>query len=215
MFTANHLCGQETNYLFPENRKGQVFFKIGSEYRITPLPYAEGITIPEQAVDIDFQNSGVAFFYSLDFFITKNLNVGFSNSFRYDYLGSDLNQLPNDFGAKPADRGLIIGYHFYLDYHFKIFKESEIFIRIGKSLLNRGTNIRYKETFFDTDGNSQGILFSSRDYSFEPTNIGLGWKKNKIEILIGAYISNNTEYFVEQEELIIPYFKFSYNLGRL
>lgn len=208
------LCAQnETkNYILPENRKGQVFFKVSSEYRITPLPYEAEIIVP---IQVDDQNSGVAFAYTFDFFVSKNLSLGFSNSFRYDYLGGDFDDVQSDFGADPANRGLIIGFHFYLDYHFKIFKESELYVRLGRSLLNRGTQLNEKITFFDDQGN---LLFSRSgpvDPGYEPWNFGLGWKKRKIEILLGFYTSSNTEYFLVPEDFIVPYFKFSYNLGRL
>ena len=105
----------KTNYLLKENRKGQLFFKLSSEYRITPLPtnVAQNPNIP---VDSDMQNSGVAFAYTLDFFTGKNLSIGFSNSFRYDELGANLgsnrNQIEGGFGVEPTNRGLIIGFIF-------------------------------------------------------------------------------------------------------
>nr|WP_321221727.1 hypothetical protein [uncultured Psychroserpens sp.] len=210
----NTTNAQDLDYLTPENRIGQLFFKVSSEYRITPLTYTEPIK-PGVTVDPDLQNSGMAFAYNLDMFITKNLNLGFSNSLRYDYLGGDIAQIKGDFGKKPSNRGLIIGYHFYLDYHFKIFKESELFIRVGKSLLNRGTNINSKTTFFDSEGNVLTVLDSSSDFSYEPSNLGLGWKKRKIEIMLGFYTSSISEYFEENVNFTVPYFKFSYNLGRL
>ncbi|MGB3606447.1 hypothetical protein, partial [Psychroserpens sp.] len=144
------LSAQEMNYLDKENRGGQLFFKVGSEYRITPLPTSAP---PSQNVFVntDLQNSGVAFAYTLDMFVTKNLSIGFSNSFRYDYLGG-IAEFEGDIGAQPENRGLIIGYHFYLDYHFKVFKESELFLRLGRSLLNRGTVIDSKKTFFNAEG---------------------------------------------------------------
>lgn len=204
---------QDINYLAPENRSGQLFFKLSSEYRITPLP----TTSPSSQfvfVNTDLQNSGVALAFSLDMFITKNLSLGFSNSFRYDYLGGS-EGFENDGQSRPANRGLIIGYHFYLDYHFKIFKESELYVRVGRSLLNRGTEIKSQKTFFNPSGEVIGTVRNSGDYAYEPWNWGIGWKKRKVEIMLAFYTSGNTEYFSEQQNYIIPYFKFSYNLGRL
>ncbi|MEM6517096.1 MAG: hypothetical protein AAF688_13000 [Bacteroidota bacterium] len=204
---------EDINFLSPENRKGQLFFKVSSEYRITPLP-TDSPKSRNVFVNTDLQNSGVAFAYTLDMFITQNLSIGFSNSFRYDYLGGT-SDIEGFFGAEPSNRGIIIGYHFYLDYHFKIFRESEIFLRFGRSLLNRGTLIDSKETFFDEEGEPILTIGTSDDYAYEAYNWGLGWKKRKVEIMLAFYTSSVTEYFVEDQAYIIPYFKFSYNLGRL
>lgn len=211
--TLNYSQSQEKNYLLQDNRKGQLFFKVSSEYRLTPLPYEQPTAVP---VPVDNQNSGIAFSYALDYFVTENLNLGFSNSFRYDYLGGDFDDIEPNFGAEPANRGLIIGYHFYIDYHFQLFNESELYLRLGRSLLNRGTQINVKRTFFNEDTGE--ILFSQNrplDLSYEPWNFGIGWKKRKLEILLGIYTSGITEYFIEPEDFIVPYFKLSYNLGRL
>ncbi|MDO1500519.1 hypothetical protein Q2T40_10300 [Winogradskyella maritima] len=206
------LNAQDLNYLDIENRKGQVFFKIGTEYRITPLPYDAETVYP---VQVDKQNSGLAFSGALDYFISKNLSLGFGNSIRYDYLGG-FNSSPNgDFDIQTSNRGLIFGFHLYVDYNFKIFKESEIYLRVGRSLLNRGTQLDIKETFFDNDGNELFTSFGVTDASYEPWNFGLGWKKRKIELLAGIYTSNITEYFLVNESFVVPYLKFSYNLGRL
>ncbi|WP_299128089.1 hypothetical protein [uncultured Winogradskyella sp.] len=200
------------NYLLTENRKGQLFFKVSSEYRITPLPYDAPNTFP---VSLDLQSSGVAFAYTLDYFVLKNLSLGFSNSLRYSYIGADFTQIEGVSGSAPSNRGLIFGFHLYADYHFKIFKKSELFLRLGKSLLNRGTEINTKEPFFDNEGNLIVVIGSAFDAAYEPWNFGIGWKKRKLELMLGFYTSSNSEFFDVPEEFIVPYFKFSYNLGRL
>ncbi|MFT5848264.1 hypothetical protein [Psychroserpens sp.] len=204
---------QDIDYLLPENRKGQLFFKLSAEYRITPLP----TTAPSSGkanVNTDLQNSGEAFSFELNLFITENLSLGFANSYRYDEIGG-FEGLDNDRQSRPTNRGLIIGYHFYVDYHFKIFRESELFARVGLSMLNRGTRVASRETFFTPDGEIFGVAGSSNGTEYTSNNWSIGWKKRKTEIMLGFYTSGNSDYFLEPQIYTIPYFKFSYNLGRL
>lgn len=206
-----------TTYSFSqiEERKGKLFFKVGSEYRITPLPYDFGKTEPSLRTNIDQQNSGVAFHYGFDYYITKNLSIGFNNSFRYDILVINDNEILNDFGVQKIDKTLIVGGHLYLDYHVKVFKNSELFARIGRSILNGGTNYVEKNTYYDNQGEPIGYSYSDEDFLFFPANFAIGYKRDKVEILIGMYASTQSNYFEESESLKIPYINFTYTIGKL
>lgn len=204
---------EKTNYLQPENRRGQLFFKVGGEYRITPLPNSAA-PANNILVNSDKQNSGSGVFYTLDMFLTKNLSLGFSHTLRYDEVGGLRSGIEGNFGSEPMPKALIQGYHFYIDYHFKVFRESEIYLRLGRSLINRGTEVVFKETF-SNGGEPLLSVTGAKDYAYEPWNFGIGWKKRKVELMLAVYTSNISEYFATDETFIIPYFKFSYNLGRL
>lgn len=198
-----------------EERKGKLFFKIGTEYRITPLPY-DGSKIDQNIpADIDAQNSGVAFHYGFDYFITKNLSIGFNNSFRYDVIIRNDNEINLDNGFKKTDKSLIIGGHLYLDYHIKVFKNSELFARLGYSLLNGGTEYMEKNTFYDNNGNILGSSLSNSDLSFSAANFAIGYKKQKVELLVGLYSSSTSNYFDETESLKIPYINITYTIGKM
>ena len=198
-----------------EERKGKLFFKVGSEYRITPLRYDLSKIDVNVPADIDAQNSGVAFHYGFDYFITKNLSVGFNNSFRYDVLIRNVNQIGEDNGVQKTDKTLIVGGHLYLDYHVKVFKNSELFARLGYSLLNGGTEYMEKTTYYDNQGNSAGYAFANENLSFNAANFAIGYKKGKVELLIGLYSSSTSNYFAETESLKIPYINFTYTIGKL
>ncbi|MBZ9629740.1 hypothetical protein LB465_03030 [Salegentibacter sp. LM13S] len=203
-----------------ETRKGQLFFKIGTEYRITPLPYDAGESDPNIGLtNVGIQNSGLAINYSLDYFITKNLTLGFTNSFRYDLLlynnEVSFDSPENNEGSTQVEKTLITDFHFYLNYHFQIFKNSEIFIRAGKSLANRGTDYGTKNSFFDQEGNLVSKSISQNNFHFQPENFGLGYKKDKVEVMAGVLTTTVTEYFLTNERFTIPYLKLSYNLGKL
>ncbi len=198
-----------------EERKGKLFFKIGSEYRITPLPYDFGKVDQSLPADIDVQNSGVAFHYGFDYFITKNLSIGFNNSFRYDVLIRNVNEIDQENGVQKTDKTLIIGGHLYLDYHVKVFKNSELFGRVGYSLLNGGTEYMKKTTYYDNQGNILGSSFGNETLEFHATNLAIGYKKQKVELLIGFYSSSTSNYFAETETLIIPYINITYTIGKM
>jgi hypothetical protein len=141
------------------------------------------------------------------------LAVGFSNSFRYDMVAKNFN-IDDATGFSPTKKGLIIGFHFYFDYHFKIFKKSEVFARIGRSLLNRNTNVTIKETFEGNESVPDLTIFSDYDTAYEPWNFAIGYKKNRFSLIGGIYSSAISEY-TRGTSFIIPYFSLRYNIGNL
>ncbi len=179
------------------------------------MPYDFGKVDPNIPANIDAQNSGVAFHYGFDYFITKNLSIGLNNSFRYDVLIRSVNEDNQENGFQKADKTLIIGGHLYLDYHIKVFKDSELFARLGYSLLNGGTEYLEKNTYYDNQGNISGSLLINNDLSFSAANFAIGYKKQKVELLIGLYSSSTSNYFSETESLKIPYINITYTLGKM
>ncbi|AWH73886.1 hypothetical protein DCS32_06870 [Dokdonia sp. Dokd-P16] len=200
-----------------ENRKGGLFLKVSPEYRITPIYDSEFIKRDGFPRNIDQSNSSAALSYAFDYFITKNWSLGFSHSLRYDVFLAGIDDIEGDFGAQPDNKTLIQDFHIYADYHFKIFKEGEIFARVGYSRMNTGTFFSEKTTFFEENGEDTGISsFSSvADFSYFAYNLSLGYKKNRIELAGGIYSSSVTEYFDATTRFILPYFKLSYNIGKL
>lgn len=207
--------GQDSTSYAKEQRKGKLFFSVGTDYRITPIyKINAGIrTVREAAINPGRQVDGFAFNYNLDHFITKNLAVGFSNSFRYDMVAKNFN-IASETGFTSVEKSLIIGFHFYFDYHFKIFKNSEIFARVGLSFLNRNTNLTIKETFEGNEGVPDLAIFSEYDTAYEPWNFAIGYKKNRFSLIGGIYSSANSEY-TRGTSFIIPYFGLRYNIGNL
>ncbi len=214
LFVTSIMFAQE---ILPD-RKGKLFFKLGTEYRITPLPTDGESTNPRfSGTNSDLQNSGAAIYYGLDFFILQNLSLGFEHSFRYtllNYNNSDVIGVSNT-ESTAATNSLFVGYHFNGTYHFKIFKDSEIFVRVGISLLNRNSNFTYKERVFFDDGELLGTASSELSYNMQTKNYAIGYKKNKFEAVLGIYTTNDPPYFDRSVTYIIPYIKLGYTLGYL
>lgn len=205
------VLSQEKNPL--TERKGKLILSVGTDYRITPI-YGSANTYNQAITSIDLQNSGTTFNYSFDYFITNNLSLGFSQSFRYDVL------LYNDdtsfnFGARKADKAIFIDYHFYLKYFLKINKESKLFLKFGKSMMNRGSEYNYVVTFYQTNGSEIGKGISQEDFSYGATNIGLGFNRKKLEIMLGMYTSSNTQYFTTSQNFKILYVNLNYQIFKL
>lgn len=201
---------------FREDRKGQLFFKVGTEYRITPLPVSAGDLSRARFTNSDQQNSGVALHYDIDFFVAKNFSLGFANSFRYTLLNfSDRLFVDGPTGQDRADNALFVGFHFNVAYYFKVFKSSELFIRIGKSLLNRGSEFRLIEPINDANGDLLLTTVSQSNYNLSTNNFALGYKKDKLEIILGIYGTSDTPYFDRSVGYVIPYINLGYTLGKL
>lgn len=198
------------------SRQGKLFFAIGTEYRITPIYDASASSLNSGGVvEIDAQSAGMALNLNLDYFVTKNICLGFGNSFRYDVIAQSVGGIADQFGIQAADNGLITDFHFYVDYHIKVFKQSEMFLRLGRSLSNRGTEYSTKRTIFDQNGDIVAVGNLRDNYAYEPWNFAVGYKKNKINLIGGIYTSGISEYFDESTSFIVPYVSFKYTLGKL
>lgn len=201
-----------------DQRNGSLFFSVGTQYRITPVyEYRSPVIFKageniNRATQIDSQNSGPALFYTLDYYITKNLSLGFSHSMRYDLITMGRPEIQSDTGVQSADYGLIFGYTVYLDYHIKAFKNAELVVHLGRSRLNTGTNFTSKQTFYVN--NTAVHSYSQEDFAYFAWDFALGYKKKKFSFIIGAYTTSVTNYYLI-DDFIIPYFSFKYNLGTL
>jgi len=211
-FSLSIIYAQETDYR--QERKGKLYFNIGTEYRITPLPVNGVGNVPQDQTNSDQQNSGSAIYYGLKFYVTKNLSIGFSHSFRYTLLNYN-SDIVGDYGQKKADNALMMGYHFYLDYHIKVFKEAELFARVGISLTNRNSSYTYKDPFYDDQGNIFAHFLDYTNYNMQPKNFAIGFKKNKFEAILGMYATNDPPYFNQSVMYMIPYINLNYTIGKL
>ena len=72
-----------------------------------------------------------------------------------------------------------------------------------------------KTTFYDNQGNILNYAYGSANFEFYATNLAIGYKKGKVELLIGMYSSNTSNYFVETESLKIPYINITYTIGKM
>ncbi len=205
-----------------ENRKGKVFFTVATDYRLNPISGAEDQFGPTllSAVDINEQNAGAALSYGLDWYVTKNLSLSISNSLRYDSVfAGNIDAFNGDLDlieAVPSRNGLLLDFHGYFQYHIKLFKNSEIILQAGASLLNVGSDVRVLNRFIPDDtGEVVEIEASSDNTSYIAANLGVGWKKKKLTFLAGAFTSNNTAYFNSNVNFTLLYFKISYTIFRL
>lgn len=215
IFLLTSLIGFSQNDVNIESKKGELFLNIGTEYRITPY-YKSFPNNLKNNTNIDAQNSGVAFSYGLSYFVSDKISLNFSNSFRYDLLlyPENENYSGKNYFQK-AENTVFIDFHSYLDYYFKLSSNRKLLIRLGYSLMNNGSNYVVSETLYDDASNVVGYSTSQNDFSFFAGNIGLGFKKNKFEILLGSYVSKNTNYFNYDTRLTLPYLKLSYIVTKL
>tara|TARA_R110002074_G_scaffold75458_7_gene172511 strand:+ start:542 stop:940 length:399 start_codon:yes stop_codon:yes gene_type:complete len=128
----------------------------------------------------------------------------------------NFDEIPGIAGNTKVYNDFIYDVHLYVDYHFKIFKKGELFIRLGKSLRNNGAQNTYRDPLFDQNGNYivsiQGI---DQRALYVPWNFAIGYKNKRVSVMIGVYSSSNSEYFYDNRSFIVPYFSITYNLGKL
>jgi len=196
-------------------RKGKFFFNVGPEYRITPIYKFNGYSKEAIYTNADLQNSGVSLNLGVDYYITKNFGIGFKNSFRYDLITSQdiVNSLGQ--GVSNSEKGLLIGYHFRLIYHFQIFKKGDLLVGAGVSLLNRNSEFSVQEPVFDDNGQLLGTITSLVDYSYSANKISLGYANRKSKVIVGMYITGNSGYFEESTTFMVPFVNYSFDFGKL
>lgn len=198
-------------------REGEFYLSISSEYRITPIfPNATRGSLINSVVEVNEQNSGASLNYALDWFISRDFSLGFSNSLRFDHIAiGDIDTINGTEVVAPNENGLLLDFHLYGQYHFDIFRRSELFIQLGASWLHVGSEVVVVQNIIDNSGDLTQIAAENDSSDYLATNVGIGWKKERISILGGVYTSRNTPYFVDGSGFTVPYIRFSYNLFNL
>ncbi|NDV41919.1 hypothetical protein [Flagellimonas sediminis] len=199
------LHAQET----ASDAKNSIMFLLGTEYRITPIYGSVNFSENASFTNIDIQNSGIALNLGLEYGITKNLAIGFANSFRYDLVIAQKPEGNNEINIGKVDYNLIVDYHLYLNYYFKTYTKGGFFVSAGMSLLNTNTDFSIKQI----DEYGEGFYVS--DFGFFANRVSIGFQLSKSRIYLGMNMSRTTDYFDETTSFIIPHIGFSYNLARL
>ncbi len=196
--------------------KGRFHLNIGPEYRITPI-YDVAVPVTEAALytNTDKQNSGTGLNLDLEYFITDKLSLGFINSFRYDLVIADSREISAEFGVEAADYKLLMDYHLYLAYYFKVFGKGEFFINAGVSLLNRNSDFSVKEPVRNSDGELIGMGLYIGDYHYSANRLSLGYKKGRGKLSLGIYFTQQAPYFKATTSFIVPHIGYSYKIGKL
>lgn len=195
-------------------RKGKFFFNVGPEFRITPTYKLNEYSTEARFTNPDLQNSGVALNIGVDYYFTDNFSLGFKTSFRYDLINSQeiINNLGQ--GISSTEKGLLIGYHFRLNYHFKVFKKGDLLVSAGVSLLNRNSEYTFVETFIDNNGQVT-TASSLTNYAYSANKISVGYGNGRSKLMLGIYITGNSGYFVKSTTFIVPFINYSFDFGKL
>lgn len=201
------------------DRKGRFHFSIGPEYRITPFYNFDAFSVNANNfsgyTNIDKQNSGTAVNIDVEYFITKNLGIGFSNSFRYDLVTGQFADIQDSFAVKEADYRLLLDYYLYLTYYFKVFRNSEFYINAGFALQNRNSDFTIKQTDFDQNGNIVAEGFTIGDYHYSANRITIGYKKGIGRVYLGIYTTIQAPYFDATTRFNVPFVGCSFDIGKL
>ncbi len=194
-------------------RKGQFYFILGPEYRITPIYSVLSSTLSNEAIytNVDKQNAGLNLNVGIEYFVSNNLSISFSNAFRYDLVISEFTEITGDFGAKEANYRLLLDYNISLSYYFKIFDKGEFFVNVGASLMNRNTDFSIKET--SSDGTGIGYYIS--DYHYSANKFSLGYNTNGKKLYLGAFLTNQSPYFNENVLFLVPHIGLSFDISKL
>lgn len=200
-----------------ETRKGTIVLKVAAEYRVTPF-YSEEEAFSNSAgrfTSVDFLKSGEAFSYGLEAFLSKKLSFNVQHSLRRSLVVLPFGAIENNFGIAETDEKILMGFHAFFDYHIQLFKESEIFIRLGVSTFNGGANFVTKQTFFDEAGEIAAQPEFQGNFNNEGFNFGMGYAKDRFKLFLGLYTERGNVFFSRAFPIYTPYIKLSYNIINL
>jgi len=219
-----------------EKTTSKFSIKVGTEYRLTPIYSTnENPTIALNEVDIvdfnlDRQLSGTPISYTLSYRVFKNFEIGFSHSFRYDhvYFKSGLDDIQPNTNLKTTQgesiNRLITDYHFFVGKYFD-FGKTDLFFRLGYSMMNKGTDYLGVASHKFEDGLNSTIRYNSH-FNFSAFTASAGFVSNKFELGFGIYYSGELESGATlifdkdymridseiQQNVIIPFLKLSYRI---
>ena len=224
------LCLLTSAFLFGQHypaQENKVSLGIGAELRAVPFGYPSRTnfyTFPQKNyIDIDAQNSGPAVHFSVQYALDKRWRVGGEISLRYDvvmgYFGRKSNRTPNElFDIRPV-RSLITDYHLYVDYYVKSWKKSDVYLRLGKSFMNRGTRIYVHHeggTFYELPNGAsrqlEGPIIGFYDTQYDPWNLALVLTKKRVDYSFGFYSILRPKFY--DYSFILPYINIRYRLGK-
>lgn len=206
---------ENKNDLFLNTRKGKLFLNLSPEYRIAAYYNSgENEYLYKGLTNIDNQLSGPVISYSLNYFITNNLSIGFSHSFKNSLLTYNQEIATNN-GSQKSINTLFMDYHFYLDYFVTISKNKQLFLRVGKTVLNSGSDYSYRTNYYDETNKFLGYSVNQTNFKYFPFNYAIGFKKDRFDISLGFYTSKSTPYFKDDTKVTVSYIKLNYNLFKL
>lgn len=219
LFLSTNLFSQfAPSYANLDERRGKILFNFGMEYRVTPF-YELSMDIQRNVAgsftNTDNIHRGPAFSYGLELFLSKKLSFNIQHSFRRSLLVLPFGPIEGGSGIDIAEKELLMGFHASLDYHVKIFSESELFFRFGISTYNGGSNFVVKTAIFNEQNEIVDGLQTQGSYDNEGLNVAFGLAKNQFKLLLGIYTSKGNKFYNLAFPIYTPYVKLSYNILRL
>ncbi len=184
-------------------------FKVGTEYRITPIRKISNLAEPITGAYFsqDDQLTGTAFNYSIGYLTKSGFGFGFSHSFKYSHIYYER----TDNNTEKSVNDLITDYKLFIKQEFEI-KKNLFFIEVGGSLMNNGTTYHDKEEIDVVFSDESVIFISTRDFSYRAMNIEIGYIYKKFEIGLGMYFTSGYLLADNPKEFKLPYFSMNYRI---
>lgn len=212
LFVTVLMYGQDTEKPF-ELQKKHLYLKLELENRITPYssenPTFVDFDSRDAIFNLDRQNTGLAFGYKLQYFVTKNVSLGFGHTFRNASIIYE-RVFPEIHSSAVAQKAFVIDSHLEASYYFKVFKKGTFHVTLGRSFMNMGSDYNTTGASFNSQGEVIGFTSGVRDFNFQPTKFEIGYTIKRFEASIGTYYDSETPYFDFINPTYFGYFKFSY-----
>ncbi len=195
-----------------EFKKRNVYLRLDLIERITPYAkYSGSIYGTGAIINRDFQNSGLALGYRLQYFFTDNLSVNFGNSFKYEVIVYDY-EIADNTTSMPAKKSILIDTHFELTYYLKLFKKGKFHFTLGITAMNEGSQYTITSPYFDENGEILAWGTSQNDFRFSTNKFEIGYNYKRADFAIGTLYKKETPYNDFINPTYFPYIKLGYNI---
>lgn len=193
---------------------------LGYEYRITPYDFGlgEGAYISNYYYTTNRDNhlSGNSVNLELEFFLLKNTSLGLMQNFRYDELFADINLENGTTSASDMKMRLMSDTGLFLKHYLTLKNEKNAFFGLlGYGFMNNNTTFYPKYLLGQDENGNASFAISEVDFKFQSIFIGVGYKYDKFEIMLGNhFVGKASDPFREgySEGFGMPYVKLNYNV---
>lgn len=193
---------------------------VGLEYRITPYDFglSEGAYISNYyyITNRDKHLSGNSVSLELEYFFIKNTSLGVMQNFRYDELYADINLADNNTYASDMKMRLMSDTGLFLKHYLTLQNQKNAFFGLlGYAFMNNNTTFYPKYLIGQEENGNATFTISEVDFKFQSIFIGVGYKYDKFEIMLGNhFVGKASDPFREgySEGFGMPYIKLNYNV---
>ncbi len=200
-------------------KERKIHFLVGTEYRITPFDQEKTFSNyrdHDVYYNLDYQITGPSLNLGIEYDFMKNYSIGFSHSLSYGHIYFDTRTIMgtynNESTINKSVNGLKQDYNFYLKRKFNLNNGDKIGLKVGYSLMNRGTRYSQREVTEFSDGSIGVIYRDDKHFKYSAFNLEASYEVEKFNFGFGVYSIDGNHSFGNEAIFWMPYIRVTYTI---